>query len=92
MEFVKIQMSYRELTEAEKEYLAQGGRVFVVGEQNEVYIIKGENGQEKHTIRNHGTKETIYYETWQMALDTAPMIASLSEDTPMVEGEVIDWR
>ena len=84
-------MNHRQLTQQEQQYLLDGGRIFVVGVCNEVLILKGDNGVHVHTINDNEGKP-IQYETWKMALDTAQMIASLSEDTPMVEGEIIDWQ
>ena len=79
-------MSYRALTEEEGRYLACGGRVFLISDKNEIVILKGDN---VHIISNKES-ETVMYETKEVALQTAMMIASLSEDLPMVEGEVED--
>lgn len=84
-------MNHRQLTKQEQEYLSNGGRVFLVGKSNEVFMLKGEAGEHIRTI-NDNDGNTIRYETSKMALDTAQMIASLSEDKPMVEGEIIDWH
>lgn len=85
------EMNHRELTKQEQEYLSNGGRVFVVGKSNEVFMLKGEAGDHIHSITDNDGN-TITYETFKMALDTAQMIASLSEDQPMVEGEIINWQ
>jgi hypothetical protein len=54
-------------------------------------MLKGEAGDHIHSITDNDGN-TITYETFKMALDTAQMIASLSEDQPMVEGEIINWQ
>lgn len=84
-------MNHRQLTKQEQEYLSNGGRVFLVGKSNEVFMLKGEAGEHIRTT-NDNDGNTIRYETSKMALDTAQMIASLSEDKPMVEGEIINWQ
>lgn len=81
-------MSHRELTEVERAYLAQGGRLFLVGKENELYILKGEQGTDVFLFRNNAG-EIIHYESQGVALNIALSIASLSEDTPMVEGKLI---
>lgn len=81
-------MDYRELTDVEKKYLAEGGRVFIVGSKNELYIRKGAEGEDIFFFRN-SDEEIICYESPEAALHIALSIASLSEDTPMVEGKLI---
>lgn len=80
-------MSYRELTEVEKDYLAQGGRVFLVSDENEVVIFK--HGNEPFCMGNHETKESYKYHTEEIALQHAWITACLSADKPMVEGVVV---
>lgn len=80
-------MSYRELTEIEKGYLAQGGRVFLVGDENEVVILK--QGKDPHFMGNHATGEAYKFPTEEVALQNAWVTACLSEDKPMVEGVVV---
>jgi hypothetical protein len=80
-------MSYRELTEIEKDYLAQGGRVMLVSDQNEVVIFKKD--EEPFYKKDHGTGISLKYHTEELALQHAWITACLSEDKPMVEGVVV---
>lgn len=80
-------MSYRELTEVEKSYLAQGGRVFLIGDENEVVILK--QGKEPHFLGDYGTGEAYKFPTEEIALRNAWVTACLSADKPMVEGVVV---
>ena len=80
-------MSYRELTEVEKSYLAQGGRVFLVGDENEVVILK--QGKEPHFIGDQETHEPYKFPTEEIALRNAWDTACLSADKPMVEGVIV---
>ena len=80
-------MSYRELTEVEKSYLAQGGRVFLIGDENEVVILK--QGKEPHFLGDHATGEAYKFPTEEIALRNAWGTACLSADKPMVEGVVV---
>jgi len=80
-------MSYRELTEIEKDYIAQGGRVILVSDQNEVVIFKKD--AEPFLVGNHATGESHLYPTEELALQHAWITACLSADKPMVEGVVV---
>ena len=80
-------MSYRELTEVEKSYLAQGGRVFLIGDENEVVILK--QGKEPRFIGDHETHEAYKFPTEEIALRNAWDTACLSADKPMVEGVIV---
>ncbi len=80
-------MSYRELTEIEESYLSQGGRVFLVGDENEVVILK--QGSEPIFLGNHETHEPYKFPTEEIALRNAWGTACLSADRPMVEGVVV---
>lgn len=79
-------MRYRALTEKEKDYLEQGGRVFLVTDENEIVILC--KGKEPHFLANHSTKEVYKLSSLAFALEHAWTIARLSTDTPMVEGIV----
>lgn len=80
-------MSYRELVEVEKDYLAQGGRVFLIGDENEVVILK--QGKEPLFIGDHETDEPYKFPTEEIALRNAWATACLSADRPMVEGVIV---
>jgi len=78
---------YRELTEQEQNYLSEGGRVFLVSDDNEVVILK--QGEDVFYLCDHVTKESYKFPTEDIALKNAWVTACLSEDDPMVEGVVV---
>lgn len=81
-------MTHRVLTDVEKAHLEGGGRVFLVSDLKEVVIISAD----KVYILSNNDGQPIRYASGELALQTAQMIASLSEDVPLVEGKPIDWK
>lgn len=80
-------MNYRALTAEEERYLERGERVFLVGNENEVVILK--KNVEPYFMCNHGTGEIYKFSSVEFALAHAWTTASLSEDKPMVEGVIV---
>jgi hypothetical protein len=80
-------MTYRALTVEEERHLSEGGRVFLVSDENEVVILK--QGKEPHFIGNHETHESYKFPTEEIALWNAWNTACLSADKPMVEGVIV---
>ncbi|OQX11022.1 MAG: hypothetical protein BWK73_18730 [Thiothrix lacustris] len=80
-------MTYRALTVEEERHLSQGGRVFLVGNENEVVILRKD--AEPFLIGSHATGEAYKFPNEEIALQNAWVTACLSEDKPMVEGVVV---
>lgn len=80
-------MSYRELIAEEERYLESGGRVFLIGDENEVVILRKD--AEPRFLGDHETHEPYKFPTEEIALRNAWDTACLSADKPMVEGVIV---
>ena len=80
-------MTYRALTVEEDRYLSQGGRVFLVGNENEVVILRKD--AEPRFLGDHETLEPYKFPSEEIALRNAWATSCLSADKPMVEGVIV---